>query len=303
MAKTHRERGGPIRWERARGIFGNPRPLRLVWERQFDYLDDELRRLAATPYERMDLADLWYYYHDLAYVELQPELFDYLFPACLMDWHFTLMSNYSCSHGDSEFHYGLHQGNVLARMTTPEQREAIYEFFRDSFLERLDAERGFDSFGMGMPCYGWMPRFNSVGLIMPRIELLWNPWWSLDTPGRAVAVLQYCSGLMYFEGENPLFERCRQEYGSDPYLWEDDSFIYHDGWMPENLDFLARTLTPDFVEDRVINAVARLRGVPECEKAQRLESDLPERLELVTSRVADLPSLLGKSAEVRDWTV
>ena len=64
-----------------------------------------LHKLAQTPWEKIDFSDLWYYHHDLAYVELQPELFAYLFPVCLMDWHMTLLQNVSCSHGDSEFRY------------------------------------------------------------------------------------------------------------------------------------------------------------------------------------------------------
>ena len=173
----------PISWEGARRILGDPQPPRRVWERQFDYCDDDLRRLARTPHDRIVFSDLWYYYHDLTYVELQPDLFDYLFPVCLMDWHQTLMANAPCSHGNSEFHHGLHRGNVLEKMVTPERRDAIHEFFRDSFSERLDAERGFIYVGSKTPAYGWIHRFNSLGVVIPRIDLLWDSWWSLETPG------------------------------------------------------------------------------------------------------------------------
>ena len=111
-----------IDWKRARSIFDDPKPPASVWERQFDDFDNELKELATTPHDEIDFGDLWYYHHDLAYVELQPEVFAYLFPVCLMDWHLTLKSNEGCSHGDSEFHYGLLRGNVLAKMTTPTQR-------------------------------------------------------------------------------------------------------------------------------------------------------------------------------------
>jgi hypothetical protein len=302
--KHRRSLEGPIGWERAKAIFGNPRAPGAVTERQFDYFDDALKRLAGTPHEQIDFGDLWYYHHDLAYVELQPDLFDYLFPACLMDWHDSLMRDEPASHGDSEFHYGVHRGDIFEKMVTPERRDAIYEFFRDGFLERLDAERGFAYSGSRTPAYGWMGRFNSVGLIMPRIDLLWEPWWSLDTPGRAVAALQYCSWLMYFEGENPLFGRWTKERGGGgPYLWENDSHISDVGWKQENIDFLADTLSVEFVEDRVVNSVARLMGEPEWEKARRLESDLPESRELVAIRVAELPLLLGKHTGPEGWSV
>jgi hypothetical protein len=29
-----------------------------------------------------------------------------------MDWHTSLMRTQDCSHGDSEFHYGVHRGNI-----------------------------------------------------------------------------------------------------------------------------------------------------------------------------------------------
>ncbi|WP_406699102.1 hypothetical protein V5E97_09505 [Singulisphaera sp. Ch08] len=304
MFKFRQPNKSLITWKRARGIFNHPRPPESVWERQFDDSSYQLERLARTRYDQIDFGDLRYYYLDLAYVELQQDLFNYLFPVCLMHWHASLMQNQECSHSDSEFHQGVLRGNILEKMVTPQQRDAISEFIRDSFLERLDAERGFAYEGEKTPAYGWISRFNSVGLIMPGIDLLWEPWWTLDTPGRAVAALQYCSGLMYLEGENPLFGRWTPgQGGGGPCLWENDSLIPDVGWKPENLDFLSKTLTAEFVEDRVVKAVARLEGEPEWQKARRLENDLPESRELVSLRVAKLPTLLAKPPGLDGWNV
>lgn len=292
-----------INWERARSIFGHPRPPVAVWERQFDYFDDELKKLARTPYENIDFGDLWYYHHDLAYVDLQPEVFAYLFPVCLMDWHLTLKSNAPCSHGDSEFHYGLWHGKVLEKMTTPDQRKQIGEFFCDSLLERLDDERGLSVRGSAGTAYEWMFRFNSLGIVMPVIPNVWETWWSFDTVGRAVAALQYLSGLMYFDGENPVFEAwTREDGGGGPYLWDNDSDIFSAGWLPENADFLARILTVEFVESKLRQAVRRLEGQPEHAKATQLANDLPDRVELVKSRAAELPNLL-RNSDPTGWSV
>ena len=65
----------PITWERARRIFGDAGPPDKVTQHQFDGFDEVLERLAQTPQERIDFGDLWYYHHDLAYQELQPDLF------------------------------------------------------------------------------------------------------------------------------------------------------------------------------------------------------------------------------------
>jgi len=206
-----RSSGQTISWERARAIFGNPEPPDDVWEQQFDDINRVLRRLARTPYDEIDFSDLSDYYHDLAYVELQPDLFEYLFPVCLMDWHDTLMKNEECSHGEPDFHYGVHCGKVFEKMLSPQQQHEVVEFLRDSFLERLDNKRGFLCEGRNAPALGWISRFNSFGLILPRIDALWDSWWTLETPGRAVAALEYCSGLMYLEWGNPLFEPWTRE--------------------------------------------------------------------------------------------
>lgn len=290
-----------ISWDRVRAIFGNPKPPQTVWERQFDYLDEGLRRIARTSYEKFDFGDLWYYFHDLAYVELQPDLFAYLFPVCLMDWHNTLMKNECCSHGDSEFHRGVRGGDVFNKMVTQEQEAEIYAFFRDSFLCRLDLERGFgnsnpDSFGYPE---GWLFRFNSLGLVMPRIDMVWNAWWCCDTRGRALTAVKYCSELMYVDWENPLFT----QYGAPP-LWQNDSEIYHFGWLDENIRFMDQILTVEYLHERLGAAVSKLTGEPEEALAQQVLLDWPKCRDLVSARIQELPVLL-KQADAQDdgWTV
>ena len=86
------------------------------------------------------------------------------------------------------------RGNVLEKMLAPRRRGAIFEFFRDSFLERLDAERGFALSSPRDLENGWLARFNTLACLMPRIDLLWEPWWSLATPGRAVAASSIARG-------------------------------------------------------------------------------------------------------------
>ncbi len=287
-----------ISWERLRLIFNNPRPPLTVTERQFDYLDEKLHKLAATPWEEIDFSDLWYYFHDLAYSNLQPELFNYLFPVCLMDWHETLMKNESCSHGDSEFHYGVFHGNVFTKMLSPKQSAYVFDFFRDSFLVRVDQERGLDYVKPTTLTYSWLRRFNSLGLIMPRIDLLWDAWWSLDTPGRAVAAIQYLAGLAYLKGENHLCSRGR----SEPCLWGNDSLINEAGWMPRNVQFLQEKMTVNFAIDKMNAAVERLKDQSESDLALRVRNDFQERLEIVEERVRELPRLLSDPSS-DEWSV
>src|SRR4051812_24168340 len=105
----------PISIDRPHSIFGNPSPPSQVTEHQFDGFDDDLHRLAQTPWNQIKDEDLWYYIHDLSYMELQPDLFAYLFPVCLNFWYQSLLRSTACAVGDAEFHYALFRGQVLAK--------------------------------------------------------------------------------------------------------------------------------------------------------------------------------------------
>ncbi|RIK75831.1 MAG: hypothetical protein DCC68_20530 [Planctomycetota bacterium] len=293
----------PITWERLRAIFGYPKPVFDVTERQFDYFDAELHQLARTAYDKIDFGDLWYYHHDLAYVDLQPDLFAYLFPACLMDWHRTLLDNEACSHGDSEFHYGVVHGNVLEKMLSPKQREQVESAFRDSMLYRLNRERGFVSDGKQPTAYASMARLSSLGLVSHAVPSIFQSWWELESPGHAVAALQYCSALMYFDGENPLFDVWIEGRNVGcVLLWENDSHFLDRGWSEANVGFLRRFITLERVTQVIRNAADKLCDEPEGALARRVVADLGDRRELLHHRVAELPELLA-SANPERWTV
>ena len=188
-------------------------------------------------------------------------------------------------------------------MLTPAQRVAVNEFFRDSMLERLDAERGFLRSAADYAAHRWIARFNSLGLIMSQIEMIWNSWWSLDTPGRAVAALEYCLWLIYLEGENPLCDAWINERGRlGAFLWSNNSMIHGCGWLKESVEFLQEALTAEFVIDAIRRAIDRLKGEPEHSLAQQLLSDLPDRRELIDARTHELPLLLGSESH-GGWSV
>ncbi len=291
-----------VSWDRAQEIMGYPEPPARVTQSQFDGFGEKLVRLAETPYEAMDFSDLWYYHHDLAYMDLQPALFAYLFPACLIDWYETLLANQDCSHGDSEFHYGLKHGNVLEKMLTPEQRQEVYDYFRDGLLDRLDDEAGFVYEGSKTPAYGWIARLNSLGLLLPDIAPLWEGWWAVPSPGAGVCLFQYASVLMYGEDDNPFFAPWTEtEGGGVPTLWTNDSQIFDAGWLPANVEYLRMALTPEAVEAGLERALAALKKRPEESKARAVLDDFPNRAELVAKCCEELPDLLAMADPPLEW--
>ena len=293
----------PITWKRLKAIFDNPKPVEHVWQHQFDYDDGKLKELALTKLEEIDFGDMWYYHHDLAYMELQPELFKYLFPVCLMDWHQSLLANDSCSHGDSEFHYGIIHGNVLDKMLTPTRRNAVNQVFVDSMLFRLHQERFLQWDHRRSTAYGWILRLNSLGLFFDQLPDIWRQWWKVESVGHALCIMEYCSALMYFYFDNPVIPQVEGWTRGGPYLGGSDSHVHDRGWSEPNIEFLRGFLTINRVKEAVTKAKDVLRDQPEGPLAGKMCGDLEESNDLIASRIDELPSILASGDCMKDWTV
>jgi hypothetical protein len=257
-----------------------PKPTSVSQE-QFDYCQEVLVRLARTDWDKVDPGDFSYYFLDLAFSELQPDLFRHVFPACLKYWYDTLMSD----EWAGEFHYGLTQGQVLEKMLSPQERLSLLEFFRDGFLDRLETERDFAR-DRGKKANKWIWRFNELGSAVPVIPQIWEPWWAFDHPGKAVSAVMYASGLVYLPGENPIFGVWTEDAGpGGPYL----EFTYHQtGWQRDNVTFLRSTLSPRYILQKLEQAATALAGSSDAEMAGRVAKDARTHTDVIEMRIHDL---------------
>ncbi|GKX59220.1 hypothetical protein [Leminorella grimontii] len=281
--------------ERCRQIFGNPPPPRYVWEKEFDYCDEQLQALAVKEWDQIQARELsGYYLLNLAYVEpLQPELFRYLFPICLAVWCESL-TNGECF---EDFLHVTRRGRILEKMVTAKERDGILNALGDSFIHRLEQERGFIYSGSFTPAYQWLYAFNDLGETLPVIEPVWQRWWNLDTPGKAVCAIMYASGLIYENGENPIFHRWNKTHGGGgPYLAELSGSFDSDGWLPENLSFFKRALTADWLLENLERAASVLQGEQEEAMANAIVSDARQRQEIITIQINDLIDGLAPSS-------
>ena len=193
------------------GVLGPVKKPETVWQKQFDDNNANLVEMSRMDWDQIPDDYMKYCFHDMAYVVLQPDLFRHFFPACLRFWYETLMGNRSAAAGEAEFHYGLMQGNVLEKMLSENERQSVNDFFTDGMLDRIEAERGLvcnkaEQYIPGETyADGWIWRINSLGIVTPVIRQIWEEWWNLDNPGKAVCALSYASGLVYFNGENPIY--------------------------------------------------------------------------------------------------
>jgi hypothetical protein len=189
----------------------------------------------------------------------------------------------------------------------PKQSAAVSDFMRESILEEIDDQRGLAYRSSGARPYRWITALTTYGVLLPDIERLWNSWWSIETLGRAVAMVQYVSCLMYPANENPVFAPWTPDHGGGPIcLWGLEGHLYSHRWQPSNVSFLKKTLVPDRVTKLLIKAAERLKNEPEYPTILGIQEDIPLCHETLKSRCAELPRILEMGFENRprlDWTV
>jgi hypothetical protein len=78
--------------------------------------------------------------------------------------------------------------------------------------------------------------------------------------------------------------------------------VFDRGWPSENVEFIREFVTKKHVVSVVHKAAAVLKNEPEAHVASKLVAELDDRLELIESRVSELPELLGARQSDR-WTV
>ena len=278
----------------SRRIFGSAAPTTITQE-AYEGNPKHLRRLARLrPGERAEVADLWEYTQDLLYTKIQGPLFAYLLPFCLEAWREDLRGLSSEYGGFVEHFYPvLANRQVFDRYLTSKQGMAVSAFMREAILEEIDEQRALRYSGRATRPYRWITALTTHGVLLPDVDRLWTEWCSGATIGRAIAVVQYVSCLMYPQSENPVFAPWTPERGGGPpCLWEFGGHLYTHRWLEPNVLFLRQALDPRSVCEILAHAVNRLKGQPEYGAAAEVQADVPLCLETLAARCTELPKLL-----------
>ena len=101
-----------------------------VWETEFDYADAELKALAAKEWQQISEWDLSaYYVLNLVYNEpMQIELFRYLFPLCLAQWHENVLAGGYGDHFEESLMKALCRPYLWQEMMNASQRQQVRQF-------------------------------------------------------------------------------------------------------------------------------------------------------------------------------
>ena len=228
--------------EKIRRALGSSSPPRQITQEAFEFNPQHLRRLVRLhPGERAEANDLWEYTQDLLYTEIQGSLFIYLLPFCLEAWREDLRGTGNGYGGFVEFFYlVLANKQIFDKHLTQDQTTAVSEFMRENRFSRkstINEDLAIKEWVRDL--YRWIAALTTHGVLLPDVDRLWTAWWSLSTVGRAIAVVQYISCLMYPNNENPIFAAwTRDAGGGPPCLWEFGGHLYTHRWLNANIRFI-----------------------------------------------------------------
>lgn len=279
--------------------YGRPKPPKKISQEAYEFKTDHLRRLMSCNNELPEAGDLHNYAEDIAFVEeIQTDLFIYLLPVYLRTWRSDLMSN------DEDFDNGagvfllthtLARQQLLHRILKPKQVHAVMVFMRDSILDRIDQE---DNLVVtphnSNQANGWLSGLGDFAVIFPDLPSLWQTWWTIETPGQAVAALQYLSVLMYEDDLNPIYVPWTKQHGGGPPGFGSTNCLVDRPWQAENVSFLQRTLTADFFHEALERAAATLSGVADSPVPTKMLSDFESQRPVLESRLQALPGMLSE---------
>jgi len=285
-----------------RRAFGEPQPLSAdaVWQKPFDYDVAHLQRLAVlAPDAEAEPGDLVDYALDFKYEKIQTDLFLHVLPFCLRAWRDDLTSPFGRYETFvDEFYPALIRGSVFDGVLSADQTAAVGDFMRDAILQQIDAQQTLSFKGSKAPVYAWFHAVSTYGLLRADIEKLWSTWWAVEIEGRALAAAQYASCLIYDDTANPVFDAWTREHGGGPpCLWHYRGHVLEESWRSENLEMLARELTPAGVRGLLDRAVARLAGHPLRDKVASIRFRLDARTQTLANRCADVQRYLATPNE------
>lgn len=289
----------------------NPTKPMKITQKAFDGETDHYRELCSRRDSLLNKpsecsVELCSYADDLKYMEIQPDLLRFLLPVGLRAWQSSLMDSGKSELAGVAERYSTvlatHKG--FCRILSPWEYDALLGFMCDVILDKIDQERQLSFSGSDASPYRWIYAIGTMGMLPGSIPKLWDPWWDISSIGRACAVLQYTSVIMYGENDNPIYAPWTPEKGGGPpVLWDCDANVFDEGWTPDNVECLRSRLTPEEISKSIGSATIFLRDKVESTVPDLMAARFTNVAPMVKHRIIALLRILSRSlgATTNKW--
>lgn len=181
--------------------------------------------------------------------------------------------------------------------------EAVRQVIEDGILAKIEIQDCLRYHGQAPAASAWIDALGTCATAFDGIARLWTEWWRIDSTGKAVALLQYISTLIYADDENPIFAPWSPEQGGGPpCLWGCTALLSDNGWRPDNAAFLKAALSQDAIQQALDRAGTVLADHPKRDLPRHMANDMTDRLELLSERLECLPILVASGdVLMADW--
>lgn len=283
---------------RLKSVFGNPFPPRHVSQKQFDGAQDALIKTAAKGWHEVDRSDYWHYLNDLCYVDLQQDLFDYVFPAFLIRWWEGQLNRLGGPESECDFYRAIDHGQVLAKMMSESRRQQVLAWIVDAYIEGVDAWSNklsvmYNAHGPD-DLHGPLSSFNALGQSVPVTQPILQQLSDISTIGRAQWWLVFATGIVWNENECPAVpEWTPGGGGGGVYIAGSAASIFDHGFLPENLEAIRSFLDYDRLTVMVERSFHQIPSFPHGDWAQMTWEECLTQPQRIAKRVANLIHLLG----------
>jgi hypothetical protein len=251
-------------------VFAYPSSPQIITEAQFDYMPKLLIETARKPWHEIGRSDYWAYLLDLCYVDLQQDLFDYLFPAFLIKWWEGQLSRRGGpSSGETDFYRAIDTGQCLFKMMDDGRRSQIFAWMIDAYIEGVDAWGGSLSTDIGdhyedepFNLDGPLGSFSSLGQSVPIINGAIDNLLDVSSLGRAQWWLVFASILAWDKEPCPFLPEYLGPDGCPISLSCRESGISSHGYLDSNLLAFKQKISYSAVKTSLSKSLAYLRNTP-----------------------------------------
>lgn len=229
-------------------IFGDPKPPSVVNQRQFDGADRHLVQTSKKAWHEIDRSDYWHYLMDLCYVDLQQDLFDYLFPAFLIRWWEGQLARTGGPSSECDFYRAVERGNIFEKMMGESRRRQIFDWMVDAYIEGVDQWSGSLS-GIYNPngpdnLHGPLSSFHAICQSVPIASPIMKRLRDISTEGRAQWWLVLATGIAWNENDCPYTPKWDPfKGGGGVYILQSAASIFDHGYLIENFDSVKENVT------------------------------------------------------------
>lgn len=283
---------------RIKTIFGDPLPPRHISQKQFDLMQDDLIRTASKGWHEIDQSDYWHYLLDLCYVDLQQDLFDYLFPAFLIRWWEGQINRLGGPESECDFYRAIDHGQVLIKMMSESRRQQVLAWIVDAYIEGVDAWSNNLSVAYSRngpnDLHGPLWSFNALGQSVPVTQAILQQLADISTIGRAQWWLVFATGIFWNENTCPAVPVWTPDRGGEGiYITESATSIFDHGFLPENLEAMKGFLSYDRLMANIEKCVDLIPPFPHGDWAQMTWEECLSHPEKCATRLANLLHILG----------